>query len=493
MIEDAATKIQSCYRTYDQQQRYWYALGSAIQIQCYYRSYSCRRNFFMEKKSALKIQCSARRFSAGKKWRYLKSIVVIQCSVRRFLAKQRFDQMRLIVLLLAKTDKSMLTEGLDIEEWFHSAVRQRKQNAAAIKIQAFFRMVKAMVDREIRAEKHRRKVRKKLRNRTPAMEDEILDDAWDNISQKSAQKGGSQKKARKAVDMVTLAEMAVRKELKGRRSRSRSTLNEGKRRSSSAKRDGPSSRTKDGGNSQEKSRSLSRPRQKDSPARIRKKMIPPSYTQDEPEPSVASASTEKPAETVRCTKKTITADDDAGSEVSGITAPTVFSRQAPPRLKRMSKQEIDDDFSLEEAWIDTSINQAKQKKRTGETKSRSKNSSGHRRDSSRTLSSETALSAAASPQRHTQQSHKSRLPKSTMNTRSSSPLLSGVKREGSSRSLLSKSSSTHGEIGTKMSGAAGDSNSRHQRKIPLPSHIPPVHPVGHQRDRVKAKSSSHYR
>ena len=57
----------------------------------------------------------------------------------------------------------------------------RERNRAAFTIQRFFLMVKAMVDREIRAEKERRK-RKKMYKKfhTPEMEDALLETIWTN-------------------------------------------------------------------------------------------------------------------------------------------------------------------------------------------------------------------------------------------------------------------------------------------------------------------------
>jgi len=61
--------------------------------------------------------------------------------------------------------------------------------------------------------------------------------------------------------------------------------------------------------------------------------------------------------------ETIHADDN--SEVSGITSPSVFAKEtilpSPSRFKNLSRKELRDDLSLEEAWIDTEVHQAKQK------------------------------------------------------------------------------------------------------------------------------------
>ena len=57
----------------------------------------------------------------------------------------------------------------------------------------------------------------------------------------------------------------------------------------------------------------------------------------------------------------LTIDADDHTEVSGITNVTFSS---PSRFKNMSRQELKDDLSLEEAWIDTEVHQAKEKMRS---------------------------------------------------------------------------------------------------------------------------------
>jgi len=57
----------------------------------------------------------------------------------------------------------------------------------------------------------------------------------------------------------------------------------------------------------------------------------------------------------------LTIDADDHTEVSGITNATFSS---PSRFKNMSRQELKDDLSLEEAWIDAEVHQAKEKMRS---------------------------------------------------------------------------------------------------------------------------------
>ena len=53
-------------------------------------------------------------------------------------------------------------------------------------------------------------------------------------------------------------------------------------------------------------------------------------------------------------------------DISELSAPSVFNRQAsvPSRYTTLSRKEMSDDLSLEEAWIDTEIHQVKERRRT---------------------------------------------------------------------------------------------------------------------------------
>ena len=58
----------------------------------------------------------------------------------------------------------------------------KRCNNAATQIQAFFRMVRAMVDCEIKEQLKRRKIRKMLKNRTKEIDDLMLEEAWVGMS-----------------------------------------------------------------------------------------------------------------------------------------------------------------------------------------------------------------------------------------------------------------------------------------------------------------------
>jgi IQ calmodulin-binding motif len=211
-----------------------------------------------------------------------------------------------------------------LQRWYKGSIYPKRNSDAAIKIQSFFRMVKAMVDREVKAEKKRRKRRKKeKKNRAVSAVDEaLLEDAWDSVSLSGA-----------GPKEVRIAEAAAADVL----GRSSSAPRQGRQDDSSG-------------------RNLTRSRSRDSLGN-KKPLLPPSYYTDESE----DVGTDAPARMVRL--KRAVDDSDAMSEVSGLTAPTVF-RAPPSRLVQMGEKELTADLSLEEAWVDMEIQNVKTKKKT---------------------------------------------------------------------------------------------------------------------------------
>jgi len=50
----------------------------------------------------------------------------------------------------------------------------------------------------------------------------------------------------------------------------------------------------------------------------------------------------------------------SSEEISAMTAPTIFNRQSPSRISTLTREELREDLSLEEAWIDTGVRCNKQ-------------------------------------------------------------------------------------------------------------------------------------
>jgi hypothetical protein len=181
-----------------------------------------------------------------------------------------------------------------------------QRDQAACTIQRFFLMVKAMVDREIRAEKKRRK-RKKMYKKfhTPEMEEALLETIWTNTvetprtSHKPKQPSGS---------------------------KPRGSL----------------------------SRSITRPQQKNS---LTKKSSR----------SRSSRSSSRLSQLAREVSKDLF--DDASVTSSHHTAgSSVYHIEPRPRSK-LSQKDLDEDIALEEAWIDTEINLLKKGRSSSKSRS----------------------------------------------------------------------------------------------------------------------------
>ena len=125
----AAVRIQSLWRAYVVQGIFLYKLTCAIQIQSWTRGLLGRLHYIDS----------------------LGSIILAQCAVRRWIAARKYNQMRLIEFLIAtaKLQQERKNEAvLKLQQWYRSTVHPKLINQAASKVQCFFRMAKAILDRK---------------------------------------------------------------------------------------------------------------------------------------------------------------------------------------------------------------------------------------------------------------------------------------------------------------------------------------------------------
>jgi myosin heavy subunit len=235
---DSAIAIQRTWRGHFEQQRYWYLLGCTIQLQRAVRGAMIRDRLAVEHAAAIKIQTAVRQWQTIARFRRTRLAIMSlaamgtlnesQKAIRKietwYLTESRSKKTReeeAAVCLQNWWIRQSLAEKLQIHamEQFAAVIIQRwwrfvlfyqcdKEDAAATAIQVwwrlwkarmtrkkliserdqaactiqhFFLMVKAMVDREIRAEKRRRK-RKKMYKKfhTPEMEEALLETIWTN-------------------------------------------------------------------------------------------------------------------------------------------------------------------------------------------------------------------------------------------------------------------------------------------------------------------------
>jgi hypothetical protein len=252
---DSAVAIQRTWRGHAQQQRYWYLLGCTLQIQRAVRGIMVRDRLAKEHAAAIEIQRAARRSLAItmynnrrimlmelaatgtleqhemavrkiEAWwfeqmvrteedarREEEAVLLLQnwsrrrslaaklqnYAVKTFAAEIIQHWWRMVLLYQCeREDEAATSIQLQWRLWRARMARKkilREQYEAARTIQRFFLMVKAMVDREIRAEKKRRK-RKKMYKKfhTPAMEDALLETIWTNTVETPRRSGSTSKR-----------------------------------------------------------------------------------------------------------------------------------------------------------------------------------------------------------------------------------------------------------------------------------------------------------
>jgi myosin heavy subunit len=163
MLHEAATSIQKVWRGYSAHELFLDRLDCIIQIQATVRGFLSRIAF------ADDLGC----------------IIVVQRAIRTWRAKKIYKQAKLVKSLYSAGQRVQSMEKLAarvLQLWYTAVIKPGIQNRAAIKLQCFFRMTKAMVDIEMKKEIERRKFRKLLKNRDAAFDDKMLEDAWDVMS-----------------------------------------------------------------------------------------------------------------------------------------------------------------------------------------------------------------------------------------------------------------------------------------------------------------------
>jgi hypothetical protein len=161
--QNASILIQQACRGYQARQKYWFTLGCTMQIQSWWRGVSAKHE----------VQ------------RQLDAVSVIQCFTRRCLARQQYLQRKFIFMLINTAEKERsrkLGASLRQGKSQDSLLEKERQDAAARIIQRFFLRVKFEVDQLVRAQKRRKKLRKKMmkaKKRPNSGEDSLLEDAWE--------------------------------------------------------------------------------------------------------------------------------------------------------------------------------------------------------------------------------------------------------------------------------------------------------------------------
>ncbi|KAG7372329.1 IQ calmodulin-binding motif-containing protein [Nitzschia inconspicua] len=159
---NAAILIQRTSRGFQARQKYWYTLGCTMQIQSWWRGSVA--------KNAVKKQFEA--------------VSTLQCFARRCLARQQYLQRKFIYMLINTAEKEKTRKGAvgRMHGQSRDHFEQRLRDEAARVIQRFFLRVKYEVDQLVRAQQRRKKWKKKIvkaKKCPDNVEDSLLEDAWE--------------------------------------------------------------------------------------------------------------------------------------------------------------------------------------------------------------------------------------------------------------------------------------------------------------------------
>jgi len=328
----------------------------------------------------------------------------IQKIVRRNIAMEDLKRRKFLNMLVESEAYEMQTRknATLIQTWWRVQLQRKKERKAAYVIQCFLVWVKAEVDREIKKEKKRRKD-KKRRKRLKETDDEMLDRIWDktmgDIPEHPAVKmddfssvgteviRAERRQNQGANRLAYSSRQMAQSSPRGRSIPRSSSCERGSQRSSSVPknsgRDGSvprsSSRDRSMQRSSSRDRSMKRsssvdrsmkrsssvdrgtPQNRDSRGRAQR---PENRNRLPPARPTIPHQNGLPPVVVRPNDR----DDDDHSEVSALTNFSAMYRNPPRRREKMSSRDLDDDFSLEEAWIDTEIHSKRSKQQQQKTK-----------------------------------------------------------------------------------------------------------------------------
>jgi hypothetical protein len=154
----SAVLVQKVSRGYQARQKYWYTLGCTMQIQSWWRGRVATKAFK----------------------KHVHAVSTLQCFARRILARQQYLQRKFIFMLIQTAEKERTKKEAATrskEQW-----DQCRRDEAARVIQRFFLNVKREVDQLVRAQKRRKKWKKKMmkaKKHPDNVEEALLEDAWE--------------------------------------------------------------------------------------------------------------------------------------------------------------------------------------------------------------------------------------------------------------------------------------------------------------------------
>ena len=382
--EICATKIQKTWRGFVDYSNYvvvQFEHHSATTIQKYWRGFWDYSHFVILQFEVVRIQTAYRGYIARKTFELRKEkIVTLQCFVRQILARKKFQLAKMINLFTRSRLIAFQTSVCckRIQRWYRAFLQARKEKTAALVIERFFLLVKVEVDKEIKKRKKKQQIQRRKKKEA---DDKFLERVWLNTVKEEEFSVAQEPKRPEPVGIPKRTLTKVKQNPHQSMIRNSSSYIEPSRHRYDEYNDSngygrrPSStrsavsRRGNVGNAydpafvgyERKQHGESRygpggvgAHSKRQISSNRGKYPPNSYMSPPPTDHVAMPG-------------------DNNSEVSGITSPSVFysrggahhhhSPRGFSRYNSLSKKDMDDDYSLEEAWIDTEIHQVKERRK----------------------------------------------------------------------------------------------------------------------------------
>lgn len=331
----AAVKIQSAWRGFWRFSHYVIMQYEIVRLQALVRGRIIRQDFSMHLGCCIMIQSVARRYLAVKRMQVLrKSGVLVNAAAKSMREKRACEQ---------------------IQFWWRVVLDCRVEKYAALVIERFFLSVKEEVDREIRRVERKKYGKTEQRRRKKKEADEkLLERVWLNTvdenhvdvfgyspSESMTSRSQSNTRIRHSSSSNVSASTPSSK-------RSASVKRSGEKGSSSASphsvRSSSSKRTFDKGNSRHRASSPTM-----------NLVMRHEYN------DTMESLNEPPTDSLN-----FSASDDA-SEVSGMTFQSLAARQnAPASRSNLTRPQLTEDLSLEEAYLDAEVRREKEKKKSTE-------------------------------------------------------------------------------------------------------------------------------
>eukprot|EP00797_Seminavis_robusta_P031266 Sro674_g185350.2 (907) ;mRNA; r:11528-14248 len=503
-INHAATQVQKTWRGYQLQQQHLYTVGSVIQIQSLFRRYLARSLQEQRQLAAIQIQAAQRRLSCRMKvLKHLANLLAhsvrnnpappaaltIQCAWRNMRLQKRIHcrmlEMRAIRELAAIRISSffMMVHGVRVVEkmrvleakqeaattiqlWYRvaSRVRNRRRARAGRKILKFLKLVKEEVDRAVRAEVKKRKFRNKMRNRTKEFDDEMLETAWLKVDETEPRRQPS-RKSRSTIHRSNSISSDLSFDDDEAYAMMEASVRSSRTYSHSHRRGGDDGSVHGSVHPGDYERS-------EDPYHF-DKYGPPRVTRsgsmryDEEvlvarhPPPIGRRSNPPLPPPVAVMPRYPNHNDyyviSANDYYDMAPAPSAY-RLPPPRMKRFSHQQIEQDLSLEEAYLDMEINEAKERRMADklmkQQQKRSRSRSRNRSSSSSASVKSSGGSSVRSSSRARSGSHQPSSTRSSSKLRSSSTV-----RSSSTARSVSHSHSSHVRSSSAVRGGSRSSSS----------------------------------